>query len=256
MKFYLYSFILLSFYSCKTAEEIAREKKFDEMTVQVVEHQKQILDFNFKSQEMESRLNQIYGAMEELKYEEKQEIVKKEQERVRTLTEVTERLNLMEGKLTKIEDQLKAQGEFIQKVTKSLSGIKKTTSKKVKSGNDVIYEKAMKAYNNKQYKTAKTNFIKLLEDPKTNAVRKVRGWFTLGNIYFKEKNYQEAMVFFSKVYANYPKSSKSPSSLLFIAKSFAATGEKEDAKGSLNQIIKQYSNSREAKEAKKILDSL
>lgn len=259
MKFLIIIPLTTLFFGCKTAEDIAREKRIEEMSVQVVEHQKQLVDSNIKNQELENRLNQIYGQLEETEHEKKQEILKKEEERLRTLTEVTERLKVMEDKIEDLESQVKTQSEFITEVTSALKDIKggKIKSRgESNSKNDSLYSSAMADYNAKKYNSAKEKFNQLLTMSSTSAVRKVRSWYALGHIFFKEKKYEDSMIFFSKVYANYPKSSRAPSSLLYIAKSFIETKQIDDAKGSLNQIIQQYPKAKESKEAKELLSKI
>ncbi len=256
---FILCFLIFSFYGCKTSEDIAREKRFEEMSVQVVEHQKQLADNNIKTQEIENRLNQIYGQFEELQHEEKQAIMEKEKERLRTLTEVTERLKIMEDKVEDLESKLQAQNDFIGTVTgalKEIKGGKLESLQKANKKNDSLYYSAKKAFDNKKFAEAKDKFTQLLATPNTSAVRMVRAWHALGIINFQDKNYNDAMVFFSKIYAQYPKSSRAPSSLLYIAKSFIATDQKADAKGSLNQVINQYPKTSEAKEARSLLKDL
>ena len=58
--------LFLTFISCKTAEEIRREKLVDTMSVQMGESQKLNADSLIRLQELEERLNNIQGNIDTL----------------------------------------------------------------------------------------------------------------------------------------------------------------------------------------------
>jgi TolA-binding protein len=73
----------------------------------------------------------------------------------------------------------------------------------------------------------------------------------LGRVEYGLKNYDKALVYFSKVYTKYPKASLAPSSLLFIARSLKKLGKTDEAKEAFNRVAEDYPDSSEAAEAKK-----
>lgn len=248
---FLITFLII-FTGCKTADDIRREQAVDTMSVQVIEQQKQLTDNNFKIQEIDQRLNQIYGQLEETQTDAKQRILEKEKERQNTLTQINDRIELIESRLDEMEEGLKQQSEFIKEVTSTLKGFQSKSSAKTSDP----YRKAINLYERGKYKAAKPELAELLKQKSLSAVRKVRVHYALGTISMKEKSYENALVHYSWIYTKYPKSSRAPGSLLGIAKSFIATNQKAEAKESLKQFINQYPNSKEITEANKLLQGL
>ena len=193
--------------SCKTTEEIRREKLVDTMSVQVEQQSKQVVDTSFKVQEIEERLNSIYGQLEETQHEGKQRILEKEKERIKTITEVNERLNLVEKKIEEIDQKLQTQNDFIQEVTEALRQLQPKKSSK-KSPGKGLYFQAMEDFNKNKYKSAATKFKKVLGTKGIRASRKVYSWYYLGIMDYNRKKYEDSMVYMSKIYTEYPKSSK------------------------------------------------
>ncbi|MCY4645117.1 MAG: tetratricopeptide repeat protein [Bacteriovoracales bacterium] len=248
--------VLLSLSSCKTAEEIRREKLVDTLSVQVTHLQKQSSDQNFKIQEQENRLNQIYGQLEETQHEEKQRILLKEKERIKSLEELGAKIGVMEKKLAAVEKLSQKQADFISKATKHLElRLKKSNKKKRKAKNDT-YMKALDLFNKKKDAKAKDLFLRVLGQKNLRPSRWAYSHHALGIIHYRQKKYEQAMVHLSKVYTKFPKSSKAPSALLHIAKSFEKLGQKDEAQGSLKQLISQYPKSKEAARGKGLLETL
>jgi tol-pal system protein YbgF len=71
----------------------------------------------------------------------------------------------------------------------------------------------------------------------------------LGESYFLMKQYQSAIVEYSKVQEKFPKSKRVPSALLRIAQSFEAMGFDEDARGFYQELMDRFPKSPEAKKA-------
>jgi TolA-binding protein len=59
------------------------------------------------------------------------------------------------------------------------------------------------------------------------------------------------LIYFSKIYSKYPKSSLAASSLLFIGQNLEKMGKKDEAKEAYAKVVEDYAGSKEAKEAKK-----
>jgi len=81
--------------------------------------------------------------------------------------------------------------------------------------------------------------------------------YYLGEIAFKQKNYNEALGYYKKSVELYPKkASFTPNLLLHTAISFEKLGNKEAAKLTLQKIIHDFPNSKYAKIAQKELEKL
>ena len=250
------SLLALLLISCKTAEEIRREQMVDTMSVQMAHLQKQSADNTSQIQEHQDRLNQIYGQLEETQHEEKQRILKKEKERIKSLIELTTRLVAIEEKLSTLEAKNKQQTSFIKEATKHLKLRLKKSSRKKQKNTKNTFSQAIELFKQQKDHSAKDLFLQVLGQKKLSSVHWVHSHHALGLIYYRQKKYDQAMIHLSKIYDRYPKSSKAPESLLYIAKSFLNTGQKPAAQGSLQQLIKQYPKAHEVNQAKKLLQGL
>ena len=248
--------LILALVSCKTAEQLRREKLLDTLNVQMTQLQQHVTDSQGQVSEHESRLNQIYGQLEETQHEEKQRILGKERERIKTLEQLTVRLTHIEAKLGTLEAQSQQQTQFVKEVTKQLKLIQKKKPSRNKKRSQSPYLKAIELWQKKKNDQAKNLFLQALGNKKLSSIRWVRSHHALGLIHYQQKKYQQAMVHLSKVYTKYPKSSKAPESLLYIARSFLKIKQKKSAQESLQQLLTQYPKSKAAGEAKKVLKGI
>ena len=74
--------------------------------------------------------------------------------------------------------------------------------------------------------------------------------FWIGEIYYREKWYEKAILEYQKVIEKYPKGNKVPASLLKQGFAFSNLGDKSNSRLILEELIKKYPNSNEAKIAK------
>lgn len=245
----LFFFVFL--FSCKTTEQIEREKRQKAVFSQVEYLKKQSTVHKARIQEQEDRLNHIFGQLEETQHEEKKRILNREKERLRSLEELTIRMDAL-------DKRLKKQEVFIGQVTKQLTSIATASSSKKNSrtSSSSKYQQALRLFQNKKYKRSKELFLQTLGNDKLKSSQWVYANYHLALIYYREKNYRQAMVHASKVYTQYPRSSKAPRSLLTIAQCFLALKQKEEARGTLRQLMKQYPKAKEIKQAQKLLKRL
>ena len=75
-------------------------------------------------------------------------------------------------------------------------------------------------------------------------------------IAFMDKQDEKALVYFSKLFTQYPKSPYIRNGLLFLGKTFKRSGQVEEAKETFNQLVSQFPKTRQAKEASKLLKAL
>ena len=77
--------------------------------------------------------------------------------------------------------------------------------------------------------------------------------FWLGESYYAEKNYREAIAAYEKTIKDYPKSDKVSSALLKQGMAFLELGDKTAAKILLKKVIKNYPESNQARIAQRKL---
>jgi len=118
-----------------------------------------------------------------------------------------------------------------------------------------IYRNAKQAYDQGDLDTAKTNFQELIQNyPKSERADNAQFW--IGEIYYREKWYEKAILEYQKVIENYPKGNKVPASLLKQGFAFLNLGDKANTRLILEELVKKYPNSNEAKIARDKLQAL
>jgi tol-pal system protein YbgF len=74
--------------------------------------------------------------------------------------------------------------------------------------------------------------------------------FRLGELWFGEKRYRQAILEYGKVAQDFPRSDKAPDALLRTGESMLALELKDDARGLLEEVTKRYPKSTAARRAK------
>ena len=208
-----------------------------------------------------------------------------------TIEELQEEIRILKGKLEEtdylLKQKINAFAELSDKSQIKLEGIDKTASlnkdrierleqylnlestgpipkrapvsnektgkqaKQKLSENDV-YRSAKQAYDKGDFNTAREGFLKLLKEfPKSENADNAQFW--IGEIYYREKWYEKAILEYQKVIEKYPKGNKVTASLLKQGFAFFNLGDKSNARLILSELIKKYPKSNEAKIAERKL---
>jgi tol-pal system protein YbgF len=138
----------------------------------------------------------------------------------------------------------------------------KTTAKIVPAGQaktglseDEIYRMAKQAFDQGDSDAARKKFQELIEKF-PNSERADNAQFWIGEIYYREKWYEKAILEYQKVIENYPTGNKVPASLLKQGLAFLNLGDKTNSRLILEELIKKHPKSNEAKIAKDKVKSL
>ena len=124
-----------------------------------------------------------------------------------------------------------------------------------KPDEDEIYRQAKAAFDQGDSDAARVKFKELLERyPKSERADNAQFW--IGEIYYREKWYEKAILEYQKVIENYPKGNKVPASLLKQGFAFLNLGDKANSRLILQELIKAYPKTNEAKIAKDKLKKL
>ena len=120
---------------------------------------------------------------------------------------------------------------------------------------DEIYRQAKQAFDQGNSDAARKKFNELIERyPKSERADNAQFW--IGEIYYREKWYEKAILEYQKVIENYPKGNKVPASLLKQGFAFLNLGDKANSRLILQELIKKYPKTNEAKIAKDKLKNL
>jgi len=115
-----------------------------------------------------------------------------------------------------------------------------------------LYEKAYSYYQQGDFKNARKLFEEYIERfPKGKWIG--QAYFWIGESYFKEKKYEEAILNYQKLIELQGWHPLKPTAMFKQAQAFKALGDIEACKILLKKVINQYPNSKEAEKAKKLL---
>lgn len=245
--------LILSTACIKTAEQVNREKRFDSMSENLKDSQGLLADMVGQMKEMQTQLDKLNGRVEELEHRQKQ--IDPQQ-----ITKMNESMALIQTQqqteaqqLSAIQADLKEQKAFLEKVTASLSSMgsekPRSSSKKKNVKAEVI--DALDLVKAGKYAEAKPELEALVDAEGLTPGDNNKVMHGLGRVEYYSKNYEQALVYFSKIYTKFPKASLAPSSLLYIARSLKKLGKKDEAKEAFTRCAEDYPGSNEAAEAKK-----
>jgi len=111
------------------------------------------------------------------------------------------------------------------------------------------YGNALNLFRSGQYDGAREGFQSYLERyPKSDLADNAQFW--LGECYYAEKSYGEAIAAYEKTIKDYPKSDKVSSAMLKQGMAFIELGDSTAGKILLKKVVKEYPNSNQAKIAK------
>jgi len=263
MKIYLLIGSLFLLTSCfKTAEDLEREKLLTGLNTEMKQSQGLVADMTIKLKEFEERVSQVNGSLEQIEHRQQTMMAEKEknqEEKIRALRAQVEQLNqIIENQKKQIQmlnQDVEQTKKFIQDLTRNLKGAG-SSAQKVKSSeakNRIL--ELIKLVDKGQYNEAEVELNQMVSSNISNA-DKNKAYHELGRINFFKKNYDNSLVYFSKIYTNYPSSSLAPSSLLYISKCLKNKNMKDEAKQTLTEFTQKFPKSSLMAEVNKELKSL
>jgi tol-pal system protein YbgF len=120
---------------------------------------------------------------------------------------------------------------------------------------DEIYRQAKQAFDQGDSDSARNKFKDLIDRyPKSERADNAQFW--IGEIYYREKWYEKAILEYQKVIENYPNGNKVPASLLKQGFAFLNLDDKANSRLILQELINKYPKTNEAKIAKDKLKDL
>ncbi|RPJ72181.1 MAG: hypothetical protein EHM20_14065 [Alphaproteobacteria bacterium] len=258
---------LFTFSACKTQEDIRREKSVESLNEQVAQTQKNTANSNSRFMAIEEQVAKLTGQVEKVAHNKQQDIKDAAllKERLAGLEETNKKQNEY---IKALDEKIQDQSAYIDQVIKSLSNLtdqqkERPASKKKNDRNDdeevskvATVKSAIAQYKEKDYDSAKSAFQEILDTKKVKKKDKEAAFHYLGQIEFKNKNYEEAQVYFSKLFSENPNSSYAALSLLGLAKSFIQLKSKEEASQTIDELVTRFPKSKEALEGSKLKTKL
>jgi len=165
--------------------------------------------------------------------------------------------SIEEGKFQKEETErrLAAMEDRLAKLEKMIGAQQSTASTPSDSTPEGIYERGIASFKAGEMQKARDHFDRVIEQHPTHAlIPNCHYW--IGETYYSEKNYEQAILAFQEVIKNFPKSDKTPAALLKQGLSFKNIGDKKSARYVLNKLNDDYPRSEDAKKGKALLKEL
>ncbi len=208
--------------------------------------------------QLQEEISILKGKLEETDYLLKQkinafaELSEKREIKLEGIDKIT---SLNKNRIERLEQYLNFDSTAAIQKGKPVSN--KTSEKQVKhklTENDV-YRSAKEAYDKGDFNTAREEFQNLLKEfPKSENADNAQFW--IGEIYYREKYYERAILEYQTVIEKYPKGNKVTASLLKQGFAFFNLGDKSNARLILSELIKKYPKSNEAKIAERKLKGI
>lgn len=243
--------LLLSSACIKTADQVNRERRMDTVSEQMKDSQGLIADLISQIKEMQSQVNQLNGKVEELEYKQKQIDPQSISKMNETLEHVKVRQETEAGQLAQIQAELKEQRTFMEKVTSSLSSMKSSAKASQKKSPKEELAQGLDLIVKDKYGEARKVLEGLIDHKSLTAGENNKVLHGLGKVEYYTNNPEKSLVYMSKVFTKYPKSSLAPNCLYFIGRSLKKLGKKEEANQAFDKVISDYPETRDAKNAAK-----
>lgn len=283
--FLLLTFVLSS--GCATTQDVNRvqyqinelssevvkvKQKYEAISterVQTIEEEqkatsKALSDLVIKAQGLASDIQVLTGRLDEAKYfSEKnlKELIESKNSLIAQMKETETAVKDLKGKLTLIESEFSREIQRLReeikkaeesKIEKQEEEAKKEEQPAKKDASD-IYIEAYEDYKSGKTQEAREKFKSILKDyPENEYTDNARFW--IGETYYKDKDYENAILAYDELLRKNPDSNKTPDALLKQGLAFYAIKESDLGKITLEKLIKRFPNSEQAKIAKKRLE--
>lgn len=213
----------------------------------------QVASLRAKTDALGEEMRLLNGKIEELQYALKQQ-QKGEGDRKQAKDDrfdsLAASLKSNDERIYRIEQYLNfessAKAAAVEDSEKSTPQAVATESPKAEIKEDEIYRLAKQSFDQGDSDAARKKFQELIERyPQSEQADNAQFW--IGEIYYREKWYEKAILEYQKVIENYPKGNKVPASLLKQGFAFLNLNDKANCRLILEELIKKYPKTNEAK---------
>lgn len=247
----------------KKAEETADRLQSDLTAYQDIRKQadrsirNQSAEMYASVENLQKELQVVTGKLEEADYSIQKsrlsatDVTREKENRLNRIEEIS-RLN--KERIVRVEQYLDFEASIhdLKRPKEDAKGAE-SKGKKTLSENE-LYGAAKQALDKGEFEVAREQFLQFLKRfPKSKNADNAQFW--IGEIYFREKWYEKAIMEYQKVIETYPDGNKVPSALLKQGLAFFNLEEKANARLILKEMMRKYPASNEAKIAKEKLKS-
>lgn len=216
---------------------------------------------------LELDLGRLSGELEEMQLKNSRQgerISKIQQEQTAAMLEIQKKLAEFARRLNQVArslglEELAAEpGEMVAAPVKESGESQQTAAPEKQEGEvkpEELYSQAFQLFRAGDYQAAKEKFGRYLElYPDTDLADNAQFW--LGECYYAEEKYSEAIAAYEKTIKQYPQSDKVSSALLKEGMAFVELGDEIAAKILLKKVIKEYPESNQAQIAQSRLNQI
>ncbi len=208
------------------------EKKIEDQKKQLSSVRENMADLLSELDLIKDEIRKIRG------YSEENRFLLKRMKNSKTLEEISERLERLEGRIRKIYGYL---------------GLEESVRNTKDS--EKLYNLAISLYKKGKYEEAVLKFKEFLKKyPETDLSD--NAYFWIGECYMELGEYEKAILSYHELIKRYPKGNKVPSAMLRQAQAFKKIGDRTSAKLILKRLIRKYPKTKEAKIARKLLKKI
>jgi tol-pal system protein YbgF len=243
--------------------QLARQKAQIERLDQTSENKEQDLrsqsaNLRVEMQSLREQIGAINGRLEEVEYQINREQSVSGEAQAPRATEpdrLREELRAMNSRITSIEQQLERQRGAKPSEATSKSAPKAAPAPLASLSEKDLYDRSKQAFDAGQLDKAREGFEEFTRRfPESQNADNAQFW--IGEIYYREKWYEKAIVEYQKVVENFPKGNKIRSAMLKQGYAFLNIGEKANARLILRDLIQKYPDTTEAELAKQKLSEI
>jgi tol-pal system protein YbgF len=196
----------------------------------------------------------LRGQLETTQYQ-LQKVATEEESRAADLKRLEKAVQSHLDRIVRIEEYLGL--EPSEKLVSSETGQEGTIEEgeEIRETPEELYRRAKELFDQGEYENARELFRSFVNQfPKSKVADNAQFW--LGEIYYREKWYEKAILEYQKVIENYPDGNKTPSALLKQGFAFLNLNDKANARLILKELIRKFPDSNEARVAKNKLAAL
>ena len=204
-------------------------------------------------EEMNEDIRVLSGRLEEMEYS-----IQQQQRKAEELEQKRqEKLDRLEQRMNQNSEQIQGMEQYLnlESTKKPVAVVTPGISAKKPPSEDEIYRSAKQAFDQGDSEAARKGFQEFIKRyPKSKNADNAQFW--IGEIYYREKWYEKAILEYQNVIEKYPQGNKVPAALLKQGLAFSSIGDKANAKLILEELNRKYPKSNEAAIAKTKLKGL
>ena len=263
---------LLAVWGCATQSDVntidTRLTEMEMRDIQQRQHREQLKsEFETYSQELRKQSAGLRVALEEMnedirilngRLEEMEYALKQQQQNAADLeSRRDEKLNQLTQSVEQNADRLNRMDQYLnlESSKRRAAVVAPAAPAKKPSSEDEVYRSAKQAFDQGDFDAARQGFQEFIKRyPNSKNADNAQFW--IGEIYYREKWYEKAILEYQNVIENYPKGNKVPAALLKQGLAFSNIGDTANAKLILQELNRKYPKSNEARVAAEKLKTL